>query len=150
MLHQLLNSQERLHRLGSAPSSMCKLCKQDAGSLKHELLECSHNNQVGQHLLSCLKSYIPDLSASSLLRLEFSNLDSEMELPATLITAITLGYIWKERMTSSRIRVYQVRSEIEQSINLLRTTRLVNAATCLETLASQMFQESSLVLKIKI
>ena len=140
MLHQLLGTQERLHRLGSTPSSLCKLCKQETGSLKHELLECSHNNQLGELLQSCLQSYIPDLSATSLLRLEFSNLDSEMELPATLITAITLGYIWRERKTSSRIRAYQVRSEIEQSINLLRTTRLANAATCLETLASQMFQ----------
>ena len=28
MLHQLLGTQERLHRLGSSPSSICKLCKQ--------------------------------------------------------------------------------------------------------------------------
>ena len=139
MLHQLLSTQERLHRLGSSPSSSCKLCKQVTGSLKHELLECSYNNQIGDLLLSCLQSYQPDMSAASLLRLEFSSMESDMQLPATIITAITLGYIWKERLTSSRIRAYQVRSEIEQSINLLRTTRFGNAAISLETLARQMF-----------
>ena len=140
MLHNLLGTQERLHRLGSSPSALCKQCKQATGTLKHELIECPHNDHAGEKLLSCLQLHMPGLSADTLLRLEFSNLDENMELPCSIITAVTLGYIWKERLTSSKIRSYQVRSEIEQSINLLRTTRLANTATSIDTLVSQMFQ----------
>ena len=139
-MHNLLGTQERLHRLGSSPSALCKQCKQATGTLKHELIECPHNDHAGEKLLSCLQHHIPGLSADTLLRLEFSNLDENMELPCSIITAVTLGYIWKERLTSSKIRSYQVRSEIEQSINLIRTTRLANTATSIDTLASQMFQ----------
>ena len=140
MLHNLLGTQERLHRLGSSPSALCKQCKQVSGTLKHELIECPQNDHAGEQLLSCLQLYMPGLTADSLLRLEFSNLDVNMELPCTIITAVTLGYIWKERLTSSRIRSYQFRSEIEQSINLLRTRRLAYTATSRDTLVSQMFQ----------
>ena len=140
MLHNLLGTQERMHRLGSSPSALCKQCNQVSGTLKHELIESPQNDHVGGKLLSCLQLHMPGLTADNLLRLEFSNLDVDMELPCTIITAVTLGYIWKERLTSSRIRSYQVRSEIEQSINLLRTTRLANTATSINTLVSQMFQ----------
>ena len=139
LLHQLLSSQERLHRLGVSSSSLCKQCKQEVGTLKHELIECSSNADVGVALLNCLKSYMPELTADKLLRLEFSKISETMELAATLLVAVTLSHIWKERMTNSRIRTYQVRSEIEQTINLLRTTRLINTAISLETLATAMF-----------
>ena len=140
MLHNLLSTQERLHRLGAAPSSTCKLCKQAVGSMRHELLECSKNNQLEESLLSCLQTYLPNLSPETLLRLEFHNLDSTMELATTLLTAVTLSVIWKERHTSSRVQTYQVRSELEQTINLLSTTRLENSSTTLETIYNQMFQ----------
>ena len=139
MLHNLLGTQERLNRLGSSPTPTCKLCNQATGSLQHELLECAHNDQVGEKLLTCLQLHMPSLSAASLLRLEFSCSDDK-ELPVTILTAATLKHVWKERSASSRVRAYKVRAEIEQTINLLRTTRLGNTSTILETLSRQMFQ----------
>ena len=64
--------------------------------------------------------------------LEFSNLDENMELSRILLTAATLSVIWKERKAGSRVRTYQLRSELEQTINLLRTTRLCNVSLALE------------------
>ena len=72
--------------------------------MRHELLECSKNNQVGESLLSCLQTYLPNLSPDTLLRLEFHNLDSTMELATTLLTAVTFSVIWKERQASSRVQ----------------------------------------------
>ena len=63
MLHNLLSTQERLHRLGSSPSALCKICKQATGTLRHDLIECPHNDQVGVQLLSCLQPHMPGLSA---------------------------------------------------------------------------------------
>ena len=45
------------------------------------------------------------------------------------ITAITLIFIWTHRMSISMFRAYQVWSEIEQTIHLLRTSRLAPSFT---------------------
>ena len=74
MIHNLLSTQYRLHRLGASPSPTFTHCKESDGTLRHELVECSSNNNVGQLLTSCLQTYLPDLTPSSLLRLEFPTL----------------------------------------------------------------------------
>ena len=140
MLLDLLCTPQRLHRMGASPSPMCKLCKTETGSLQHELLECSFNDNTGQRLLSTLQLYMPNMTANSLLHLSLADLDADKQLSSTILIAATLSCIWKERSTSSRVRTYQVRSEIEQTINLLRTTTLYNTAETLNTLLGQMFQ----------
>ena len=77
---------------------------------------------------------------TSVVRLEFSKLDKEMHLPLPLLVATTLNYTWSQRMSSSKFRTYQVRSEIEQTINLFRTSRLDDVSARLQNLAELMFQ----------
>ena len=139
MLLDLLSTQQKLNKMGASLSPICKLCKLDTGSLQHELLECRLNDNTGQLLLTTLQTHIPLLTAASLLHLEFSNLEEKMHLPATMLTAVTLSCIWKERTTSSRVQAYKVRSELEQTINLLRNTRLANTSEDLQTMIDQMF-----------
>ena len=139
MLLDLLSTQHRLHRMGASNSPLCKLCKSETGSLQHELLECSFNDNTGQKLLYTLQIHIPSMTANSLLHLSLADLETEKQLPATILIAATLSCIWRERTTSSRVRTYQVRSELEQTINLLRTTRLLNTAELLHTMLGQMF-----------
>ena len=139
MLLDLLCTQQRLHRVGASLSPLCKLCKQETGSLQHELIECTSNGNAGHLLLNCLQTLIPNLSAETLIRLEFSSLKSDMQLPTTMLVAATLGCIWKERNINSRVGIYQVRSQLEQSVNLLRTTRLSAAVEKLNTFINQMF-----------
>ena len=139
MFLDLLCTQERLHKMGTSPSPLCKLCKQETGTLKHELLECSFNENIGQLLLLTIQNQLSSLTPESLLHLGLSNIDADMELPTTLLAAVTLSCIWRERSTSSRVRAYQVRSELEQTINLLRTTRLADAADKLCTMINMLF-----------
>ena len=105
----------------------------------HELLVCPHNDNIGQELLTALQAHFASISQESLLRLEFSNLDPDLQLPITILTAVTLNYLWKERSTSSTVRAYQVRSEIEQNIAMLRTTRLSEVASVLNNILEPMF-----------
>ena len=76
---------------------------------------------------------MPSLDPASILRLEFADQDEAKALAMTWLTAITLSYIWKERQSGSSIRSYRVRAEIEQYINLLRTTRFKTALEILIT-----------------
>ena len=141
LLLNLLCTQERLHKMKTAPSPLCKLCNQSTpGTLQHTFFQCEFNCGVGLLLLDCLQNHTPGLTASTLLRLELTNLEEEMTLPCTLLTAITLNFIWSHRMSNSKFRAYQVRSEIEQTINLLRTSRLIEVSAKLQALLNQMFQ----------
>ena len=141
MLHDLLSTQARLYRMGSTKSPKCKMqgCSEE-GTLLHELVYCSKNDQVGQKLIHCLQHYVPGLQAEAALRLEHGDVEEEVSLPVTLLTAITLNYIWKERDAGVSIRAYKVRAELEQYITLLRTTRLCTLANKLVEMSTNMFQ----------
>ena len=91
-------------------------------------------------LVNCVKTYLPGISNSEILCLELANLEEEKQFPVILLLATTLNFIWTQRMSGSKFRTYQVRSEIEQTINLLRTTRLSNESAKLEHLLNDMYQ----------
>ena len=42
-------------------------------------IHCNYNGGVGQSLLSVAQTYVPDIPAAALLRLEVANLTEEME-----------------------------------------------------------------------
>ena len=140
MLLDLLCTQQRLNRIGASPSDLCKLCTTEIGTLEHELIICSHNANTGYKLVTCLQTYVPTITAKTLLHLQLANLEVSMQLPLTILLAVTLASIWKQRITNSRVCAYQVRSQLEQAVNLLRTTRLPDADETLKTLQKQMFQ----------
>ena len=126
--------------MGSINTPTCKIagCAED-GSLVHELLHCVGNDGVGLRLLQCLQHHVPDLSAAAVLRLEHGDIGAETSLPVTLLTAVTLNYVWKERCAGTTIRSYKVRAELEQYIALLRTSRLSNTAIKLAEMTDCMF-----------
>ena len=92
-----------------------------------------------EKLVQCLQPHVPGLEAEKVLRLEHGDISKETSLPATLLTAISLNHIWKERAAGNRIRAYKVRAELEQYITLLRTTRLNSAAIILVEMTNYMF-----------
>ena len=140
MMHKLLSTQHKLHHLGSINSPTCKMpnCSED-GTLLHELINCASNDGVGEKLVQCLQLRVPGLEAEKVLRLEHGDISKETSLPATLLTAISLNHIWKERTAGNRIRAYKVRAELEQYITLLRTTSLNSAAIVLVEMTNYMF-----------
>ena len=140
MLHDLLSTQARLRRMGEARSEFCKRqgCEEIC-TLEHELLNCSKNDGVGNLFVSRLQDCVPGLQPFGILRLEFSNPSEYLCLAITWLTAIILHFIWKERETGSTIQAYKERAELEQYINLLRTTRLKTDSNLLNNFKMSMF-----------
>ena len=101
MLLDLLCTQQKLNRIVTANSPLCKLCKTETGSLAHELILCSYNNSMGTKLLSALQTYSPSLTTDSLLHLNLADISTEQQLPVSLLVASTLSSIWLERTTRS-------------------------------------------------
>ena len=140
LMLNLLPTQERLHRMRISEAAECKQCSTESGTLQHELMDCEFNQGVGHLLLSCLQEHLPVITASQLLRLELGNLPDDKKLPCTILIATTLKYLWMRRTSLSRVRAYQVRAELEQTINLLRTSRLSTVAAQINSLKDKMFQ----------
>ena len=112
----------------------------EVGTLLHDLIYCSGNAEVGLKLVHCLQHYVPGLEAEAALRLVHGDIEAETSLSLTLLTAITLSHIWKERDAGARIRAYKVRADLEQYITLLRTTQLNPTAIKLVEMTNYMFE----------
>ena len=140
MMHRLLSTQARLHRMGAVRSAQCKMqgCNED-GTMQHELLLCEKNDGVGLLLVNCLQQQVPNIHHGNILRLEFGEIGEGLSLAMTWLTAITLRFIWKEREAGANIRKYKFRAELEQYISLLRTTRFSEAKDLLQNFKTSMF-----------
>ena len=140
MMLNLLCTQSKLYRMGTTQSPECKMpgCNDD-GTLEHELLFCSKNNGVGQKLMNCLQQSVPGLQPDAALRLEHGDIGPETSLPLTLVTAIILQSVWKEREAKTSVRPHSVRADMEQYINLLRKTRHTTTTAMLESMLDHLF-----------
>ena len=140
MMLNLLCTQAKLHRMGTTQSAICKMqgCT-EVGTLEHELITCSKNDGVGQQLLHVLQQFIPGIEADAVLRLEHGDISQETSLPLTLVTAIILQAVWKERESKTQVRGYRIRAELEQYINLLRTTRHTETTNMLTRMINLLF-----------
>ena len=91
--------------------------------MTHAFYTCDHNMGAGQTLKEVLRHIMPNISMEKVLRLEFSEVEEDMEYPAVWFTAAFLLAIWERRNKPSRIRNYEIRAEIEGKVALLRETR---------------------------
>ena len=139
MLHNILPTQERLHRMGlpNAPSPNCTLCDTPTpDQLQHSLLTCPQVMEVADWLLDKLRVHIPALSPQQLVLLDFGQLQEDLELPITWLVAQVLGEIWKLRKDKKAPRLFQTRAMLEAGITIMRKTRYQNCCTLLETFLS--------------
>ena len=126
LLHNLLPTEERLARILPNSSANCNFCPTPVrADLPHCLFECNRTMESGSWLLSLIRRHDPTVSASKLLRLEFSCSDSA-EMPLVWITAQTLLYMWGVRTGGKIVSLATTRAELESKISLLRETRYSN------------------------
>ena len=139
MLHNILPTQERLHRMGlpDAPSPDCTLCDSSTpDQLQHSLVTCPQNQEVSDWLLQKLRVHIPSLSPQQLVLLDLGPLHEDLELPLTWLVAQVLGNVWKTRKEKKAPRLYQTRAMLEAGIIIMRKRRYQNCCTLLETFLS--------------
>ena len=141
MMHDVLPTQERIARTKPRASPSCPLpgCGGAVENRAHALVLCEGNNGVGQRVLRCLASYMPDVEVEAALRLEFV-VEEDVELPLVWMLATVFLAIWKLRKEQSRVELYEVRATLEAKINLLRETRYSLSATVLDQFVDNFFQ----------
>ena len=139
MLHNLLPTQERLHKMKiqSAPSPICILCdKPEPDQLHHALVTCQENKEVADWLFQHLNQHVPSLNPQQLVVLDLGSLHESLELPIVWLTAQVLSYIWKSRKEKKKPKLYKTRAMLEAGVSILRKTRFQDECDLLETILS--------------
>ena len=94
----LLPIKERIHRLSPTTSPLCTQCNDNMiENLLHTFDSCSNNNGAGPALVAVLRDHMPTINMEKIMRLEFSDLEEDMEYPAVWFTAAFLFAIWEKR-----------------------------------------------------
>ena len=134
MIHNILPTQERLHRiLPSVSSPLCTLCNsQNTCSLPHALFTCSYNCEVGNWLTHVLSKYVLAITPQQVILLDL-NIEDKLCLPIVWLIAQTLSIIWNFRVEKKTCTLFSTRALLEANIMLPRKTRF---ETLLEMLNS--------------
>ena len=123
LLHQLLLTGERVHRLQPNKSPACSLCRTaPLDTLLHAIFECEANTTAAGAMLRAAQCYSPALSSAGLLRLEVEAQDP-FALPTVVIVATGIELIWSNRLKSAVTSLAAMRAELEARAGLFRQAR---------------------------
>ena len=123
LLHQILPFKERLSYIFRNTQLDCQLCYQNSPETPmHGLFRCSQKNQAAETLLTLTRPYDHSITAEKVIVFNINTSDQLYEVPTILILATGLFYIWKNWLNKKRTSAYQIRSELENLVSLLRWT----------------------------
>ena len=117
------------------PNDKCDLCNaNETADLTHTLISCSFNSEVADWLMRALRIHVPTLQPKQAVLLCLGDVQNSLYLPLVWLIANTLALTWDYRKEKKRLSLHAIRSTLEARINILRKTRLINAADILESL----------------
>ena len=128
MLHQLLPTASRVHRVNPSSSPTCRHCPVGSPEAEedqeHALLLCGRNQGVGGMLLTILTRHVGPMSHQDVLHLNFQ-CPSSMELPVTWLILSLLSSVW-ERRKLGKMNKNEVFSDIRARMDLWRKSEKAN------------------------
>ena len=127
MLHQILPTANRLARILPDQSSNCNRCRENdppvSETLQHAMFDCQVSQAAGTALLQGLRHYLPEITPSRILTLDFE-CQEDLIFPLTWTIAHFLSSLWQMRVAKKAIQLMKTRSEMEASCRLLQESRL--------------------------
>ena len=90
--------------------------------MDHALIFCSFNNGAGVTLTRVIRQQLPDTNYEEIIRLGFPEMEEDVAFAVVWFTAAYLLAVWNGRLSNTIIRKYEIRSEIESKVSLLRET----------------------------
>ena len=123
LIHELLPSKERIHHLTPASSPLCWCNTGAIETYQHIFYQCSKNDESGQALLRCVRSYDRNLTEAKSLRIEL-NSDEPFLLASISLLSSGMEFIWENRKFKKSTNLHSMRAELESSISIKRRSRL--------------------------
>ena len=134
MLHNILPTAARLHRLKQKENPTCTFCSLGVTEdLAHALVACSHNTDVNNWIIEFSHKVVPNCTVEDIIHLNFE-LPKPLLFPLVWSLAHTLSLVWQLRTSKKTISLFRVRSEIEARINTLRKSRLADLVSPIKEL----------------
>ena len=134
MLHRLLPTRDRLHRiLPTVPNATCQECDEQ-DSLRHALTECRATRPVFDWMMNALAQFDSSLTADKmlLLNIEQDHILPYSHLPLVWFIAEVWRRVWKLRRDNKQCHLFRIRAEIESEINTVRRSRYSDMAVILD------------------
>ena len=123
LLHQLLPFNARLHTFISTTNPLCQLCEQATPDTpEHGFFMCDANQQAGNYITHLIRPYDSNITQQRCLLLNLMTAPT-YELMSILILATGLATIWNNRHKKKQTSPFQIRTDLECLISLLRKSR---------------------------
>ena len=123
LLHQILPVRDRLNHILRNTNPVCILCEDEQPeTLLHALFSCRSNRAAAEALLSLVRPYDHSITHQKVLLLDI-NCEPIYQQSVVMIMYTGLYHIWENRIKRKTTSLYQVRSELECLISLLRRSR---------------------------
>ena len=134
LLHNILPTCSRLHRMKQKESPACNLCNSGAVDDRHHaLLACDYNSGVNDWVVGFTHKVVPNCRNEDIISLNLP-IDEPMLFPFIWTLSHVLLLVWQSRLSKKSISLIQIRADIEARINILRKSRLSEAVTSIESL----------------
>ena len=137
MLHNILPTQARLHRMGmrNSPTPNCLHCdSSEPESLQHALVICPKNREVTNWFLTIVHQHLPGLEPQQLVLLDLGNLEESIQFPIVWFISNALSQVWQARKDKKSPNLFSIRSTLEARVSILRKARLENHCAIIETM----------------
>ena len=126
LLHQLLPFNARLHTFIPTASPLCQHCEQATPETpEHSFFFCDANQQAGNYITHLITPYDSSIYPQRCLLLDLKT-DPTYELMSILILATGLSTIWNNRLKKKQTSPFQIRTDLECLVSLLRKSRSRN------------------------
>ena len=134
LLHNILPTGSRLHRLKQRESPVCTLCTSGLiDDCIHTFLTCNFNNGVNNWVIEFSRKVVPNCSLEDIicLNLELANPAS---FPLIWSLSHVFSSVWQLRLSKKTVNLFHIRAEMEAKVNILRKSRLCEATHQIENL----------------
>ena len=123
LVNLILPSKERISQILRNSSPLCTMCAaQVPETLGHALFECTQNNRAAKYLLDLSRVFDSTINLDKICKLQVKT-DPLYEQPAVVTLYTGLHMIWKNRSDRKATSLYDIRAELECTIQALRKSR---------------------------
>ena len=92
--------------------------------MSHAMFLCRSNQESGTALMRGIKKFIPSVSQSNILKINFEVEDEELLFALVWSTASFLSSLWNQRAEKKKISLTKIRTDLEAAVRLLRESRM--------------------------
>ena len=134
LLHNILPTGSRLHRLKQRESTACTLCTSGlSDDCVHSFLTCSFNNGVNNWVIEFSRKLVPNCSLEDIICFNL-HLANSVSFPLIWSLSHVFYTVWQLRLSKKTVNLYNIRAEIEAKVNILHKSRLFGAVHQIESL----------------